>query len=109
MSKEKPSIWLILVSLLMLFVSGAWTLATITPFWITKDMRTVMLITVTAANVSFLVTLLTAMLLYMDVNARESLRRIMKYAFVIGILVLIISIILFSASYLIAPPPHFPD
>lgn len=109
MNEEKPSVWLILVSLLMLFVSGAWTLATITPFVISKTVRTLMLISVTTANVCFLGTLLAAMLLYSYIGARESLRKVMVFAFSIGIFALIVSIILFSASFLTSPPSYYPD
>lgn len=109
MSEEKPSVWLVLVSLLMLFVSGAWTLASITPFGISKIARSLMLITVTTANVCFLVTLLAAMLLYSDVGTKEKLKKIMILAFSVGIFALISSIILFSGSFLISPPPYYPD
>lgn len=109
MSEEKPSVWLVLVSLLMLFVSGAWTLATITPFWISETVRSLMLITVTAANVSFLLTVLAAMLLYSDVGAEERLRKTMVVAFSVGIFALIVAIVLFSASFLVKPPPQFLD
>jgi hypothetical protein len=108
MSEQKPSVWLILVSLLMLFVSGAWTLASITPL-MPKTVRSSMLITVTTANVCFLVTLLAAMLLYSDIGAKENLKKAMVLAFSIGIFALIISIVLFSASFLMTPPPYYPD
>ncbi|MCW4019736.1 MAG: hypothetical protein NWF14_00685 [Candidatus Bathyarchaeota archaeon] len=109
MSEQKTSVWLILVSLLMLFVSGAWTLVSILPFGIFKAVRSFMLITVTTANISFLITLLAAMLLYSDVGERENLKKIMIFAFSIGIFALIVSIVLFSASFLITPPTYYPD
>lgn len=109
MSEQKPSVWLILVSLLMLFVSGAWTLASITPFGISKAVRSFMLITVTTANVCFLVTLLAAMLLYSDVGPKENLKKAMLLAFAVGIFALILSIVLFSGSFLVAPPTYYPD
>lgn len=68
-----------------------------------------MLITVTLANVSFLITLLAAMLLYSDVKTTRNPRKIMIYAFSVGIIALTISILLFSASFLISPPPNYPD
>jgi len=109
MSEQKPSVWLVLVSLLMLFISGAWTLASITPLWISKDMRSFMLISVTTANIAFLTTLLAAMLLYSDVGAKQNLKKTMVLAFSVGILALIVSIVLFSASFLIAPPTYYLD
>jgi hypothetical protein len=107
MSNEKPSVWLIIVSLLMLFVSGAWTVASILPF-VPKDVRASMRITVTAANVSFLLTLLAAMLLYLEVGPKQNLKKAMMLTFSIGIITLIISVILFTASFLITPI-HYPD
>lgn len=109
MSEQKPSVWLILISLLMLFVSGAWTLASITSFGISKAVMPFRLITVTIANISFLVTLLVAMLLYSDIGAKEGLKKTMVFAFSVGIFALIVSIILFSASFLLTPQPYRPD
>jgi len=109
MVEQKPSVWLVLMSLLMLFVSGAWTLASILPFGISKGIRTVMLISATTADISFLVTLLAMMLLYSDVGAKENLKKTMILSFSIGIFALIVSIVLFSASFLIAPPTYYPD
>jgi len=108
MSEQNPSARLILVSILMLFISGAWTLASVTPL-MSRAVRSSMLGTVTTANVCFLVTLLAAMLLYSDVGAKENLKKAMVLAFSIGIFSLIISIVLFSASFLIEPPPYYPD
>jgi hypothetical protein len=108
MSEEKPSVWLIIVSVLMLFVSGVWTLASITPL-APKAVRSFMLITVTTANISFLITLLAAMLLYSDLGAKENLKKTMILAFSIGIFALIVSVILFTASFLITPPTYYPD
>jgi hypothetical protein len=108
MSEQKPSPWLVLVSLLMLLVSGAWTVAAITPF-ISKSMRPFMVVAVTVANISFLGTVLAAMLLYSEVGSKASLKKMMVLAFSIGIFSLITSIILFSALVLIAPPKYYPD
>jgi len=91
----------------MLFVSGAWTLAAITPL-ISRSLRPFVVVTVTAANVSLLATLLAAMLLYSEVGPRPTLKKAMVVAFSAGILTLIISIVLFSAQVLMAPPAY-PD
>jgi hypothetical protein len=103
-AEEKPSIWIILISLLMLFVSGAWTIASIIPFGMQKTIGPIMLVTSTVSNVAFLLTLLSAMILYSNMGPRQGLRKIMVYTFSIGIFALIISIILFSISLLLAPP-----
>jgi hypothetical protein len=73
LAEEKPSIWIVLVSLLMLFVSGAWTLASIMPFGTQKTIRPLMLVTSTISNVAFLLTLLSAMILYSNVLFSTSL------------------------------------
>jgi len=109
MSKEKPSIWLVLISLFMLFVSGAWTVASIMPFMISKTIRSIMIVTVSASNVSFLATLLAAMLQYSGYRKDKNMKKMMVYSFAAGIIALMISIILFSTSYLMLPPQFFPD
>jgi hypothetical protein len=104
LAEEKPSIWIVLVSLLMLFVSGAWTLASIMPFGTQKTIGPLMLVTSTISNVAFLLTLLSAVILYSNMGPRQRLTKIMVYTFSIGVFALIISIILFSTSLLLAPP-----
>jgi len=112
MSEDKPSPWLVIISPLMLFVSGAWTLASIMPFWFSPQVRTYMLLTVTAANISFLITLLLAMFIHTEAKSAKQLRRLMLYSFTIGIVTLSIVIILFTTSYLIGyqqSPPFVVD
>ena len=64
MGEEKPSVWIILVPILMLFVSGAWTLASLIPYVRWGAMRETMFYTVIISNISFLVSLLLSMLFY---------------------------------------------
>ena len=104
MSEEKPSVWIVLVSLLMLFVSGAWTLASFLPFPSGGygSPRSLMFYVTMASNISFLISLLVSMLLYLGIGSREGMRWIMIFAFSMGILALISSIILFTASFFMA-------
>lgn len=64
MSEEKPSVWIVLVSLLMLFISGAWTLASLIPYVRHGAMRETMFCTTTVSNISFLISTLLSMLFY---------------------------------------------
>jgi hypothetical protein len=87
----------------MLFISGAWTLAAITP--LSPDAaRPLVLVTVTTANISSLVTVLAAILLYIDIGPIREIRRPMVIAFSVVMCSLIVCIVLFSASVLIVPP-----
>jgi hypothetical protein len=103
--RKKLSPWLVILSLLMLLISGAWTLAAITPH-LSNAARPLVLITVTTANISSLVTVLAAMLLYTDIGPRREIRRVMVLTFSIGMCSLVLCIILFSASILIIPPKY---
>jgi hypothetical protein len=107
--EERPSIWIVLVSILMLFVSGAWTLATITPFVTLKGIRSATLTMVTAANIAFLGSVLASMLLYARVGKIERMRSLMVTSFTIGILALAVSILMFAGVHIWSPMTYFPD
>jgi hypothetical protein len=111
MSEEKPSVWIVLVSLLMLFVSGAWTLASFIPYVRFKALRELMFYAVTFSNISFLGSLLLSMRFYLEVGEKETNKRRMVLAFSIGVLTLIVSIVVFAASIIMTPqyPPYPPD
>jgi len=103
--QEKLSPWPVILSLLMLFISGAWTLAAITPLS-PNAARPLVLVTVTAANISSLVTVLAAILLYTDIGPRTEIRKVMVLAFSVGMCSLVLCIMPFSASILIVPPKY---
>jgi hypothetical protein len=98
MGEEKTSIWIVLVSILLLFVSGTWTLATIRPFVPHKGIRSATLTTVTAANISFLGSVLAPMLLYARVGEIERMRSLMVISFTIVVLALVVFIIMFAGT-----------
>ena len=104
MSQEKPSVLIVLVPLLMLFISGAWTLASLIPYVRWGAMRETMFYTVIISNISFLVSLLLSMLFYLEMGEKETHKRRMVLAFSIGIIALIISIVVFTASFVMQPP-----
>jgi len=71
----------------MLFVSGAWTMAAIISVNMNKTLASIMLATATASNVSFLLAMLAAILLYSGLEKGE--RVIMVCLFAIGIVSLV--------------------
>ncbi len=95
---------MVLVSLLMLFVSGAWTIASIMPSTMNKPLSSIMLVTTTVSNISFLLTLLVTMLLYSEVGPRERLGKTMVYLFSAGIIALAATVMLFLIAFLTTPP-----
>ena len=109
MAEEKAPTWIIVTTLVMLFISGCWTLATIIPFRIDQPIRSAMVITVTIADIAFLLSLLASMLSYSGMSRKEAMKRISILMFCLGITALIVSIILFSTSYLTKTPPYYPD
>jgi hypothetical protein len=100
-TRPGPLIW---ITLFMIFISGCWTLATIVPFPLAWPTRAVQLAVVTVSNISFLVSLLASMLYQGEMIERETARRWSIIFFAVGITALIVSILLFSASYLVKPP-----
>lgn len=100
MSRELTPSSFILITLVMLFISGCWTLATIMPYPIEYGFRAVMIAAVTASNVSFLFSLLTSALSYAGIGQDRSMRRLMIILFTIGVSALVVSVILFSISTL---------
>ena len=75
MSEEKPSVGIVLVPLLMLFISGAWTLASLIPYVRHRAMRETMFCTTTVSNISFLISTLFSMLFYLEMGEKENLKR----------------------------------
>lgn len=67
-------------------------------------MRETMFYTVIISNISFLVSLLLSMLFYLEVGEKETHKRRIVLAFSIGIIALIISIVVFTASFVMQPP-----
>jgi len=106
MSEEKPSVWIVLVSLLMLFVSGAWSLASLIPCVRCEILWLLIFHLVTVSNILFLVSLLLPMMIDLEMGAKEDLKRRMILAFSIYVLALIISIVLFTASFIMMPLPR---
>ena len=104
MAEEKGPTWMIWVTLFMIFISGCWTFATIIPFPHTLASRTALMIGVTVADVTFLISLLASMLSYSGMADREQMRRWAVIMFCLGITALVASIILFSASSITKPP-----
>jgi peptidoglycan/LPS O-acetylase OafA/YrhL len=104
MSEDKPSVWIVLVPLLMLFVSGAWTLASFIPYVRFRALRELMFYAVTFSNISFLVSLLLSMRFYLEVGEKKTNKRRLVLAFSIGVLALIVSIVVFAASVVMQPP-----
>lgn len=100
MSREMTQSSFIVITLVMLFISGCWTLATIMPYPIEYWFRAVMIAAVTASNVSFLLSLLTSALSYAGIGQDQSMRRLMIILFTIGVSALVVSVILFSISTL---------
>lgn len=108
MSEEKVSTWIIVTTLFMMFISGCWTVATIIPWKLHPSIRSAMIITVTIADVAFLLSLLASMLSY-SLSSKEATKKVSMFMFCLGIAALVVSIILFSASFLLKPPPYYPD
>ncbi|MEM3646735.1 MAG: hypothetical protein QW334_01125 [Thermofilum sp.] len=104
MSEQKPLLWIVLISLLMLFVSGAWTIASIMFFTRNKTLSSIMLATATASNISFLLTLLAAMLLYSGVERGRRLMIMMVGLFSAGIIFLVYTVLFFLIAFLTTPP-----
>jgi len=100
MSRELRPSSFIVIALVMLFVSGCWTLAAIMPYPIEYGFRVVMVATVTASNVSFLLSLVTSVLSYGGLGEEQRMKRLMIILFTIGVATLVISVILFSISTL---------
>ena len=100
MDGERVPSWIFITTLLMIFVSGCWTIATIGPFLIRPDFRPYTIVAVTIANLAFLLSLMTSMFSYAKLGDQSKIKQIMVYLFSSGILSLIISIVIFSISYL---------
>jgi len=99
----------IVITLVMLFISGCWTLACTIPYPIKYEFRVIMTATVTASNVAFLLSLLSSVLSYSGMGNEGKMKRIIIYSFSIGITALVISVILFSIAYIMTAPRYYPE
>lgn len=96
---EKPLAWFVLVGLALLFISGCWMVGSLTIVprrSELKFLRTALLTTAALANISFPIAILTSILGLAEIVGEEKARKANAYAFLAGIIFLIISIILFS-------------
>jgi len=96
----------ILITLVMLFISGCWTIASIISFPIKYEFRVIMTMMVTASNVAFLLSLLASVLSYEGMGNEEKMKRVIVYSFSIGIFALVISVIMFSLAYITTAPRY---
>lgn len=99
---------MVVITLTMLFVSGAWTIAAIMSVNMNKTLGSIMLATATASNVSFLLAMLVAILLYSGLEKGERLRVIMVCLFAVGIVSLVYTVVLFLLAFL-TRYPALPD
>ncbi|MBO3753608.1 MAG: hypothetical protein FGF53_01815 [Candidatus Brockarchaeota archaeon] len=104
MSEQKNPVWMVVITLTMLFVSGAWTIAAIMSVNMNKTLGSIMLATATASNVSFLLAMLVAILLYSGLEKGERLRVIMVCLFAVGIVSLVYTVVLFLLAFLTRYP-----
>lgn len=95
---------MVVITLTMLFVSGAWTIAAIMSVNMNKTLGSIMLATATASNVSFLLAMLVAILLYSGLEKGERLRVIMVCLFAVGIVSLVYTVVLFLLAFLTRYP-----
>ncbi|MCX8183038.1 MAG: hypothetical protein N3F08_01255 [Crenarchaeota archaeon] len=104
MSEQKNPVWMVVITLTMLFISGAWTIAAVMSVNMNKTLGSIMLATATASNVSFLLAMLTAILLYSGLEKGEKLRVIMVCLFAVGIVSLVYTVVLFLFAFLTRYP-----
>ncbi len=96
---EKPLTRFVVVGLVLLFISGCWMVGSLTiiPRRLELDFLRLTLLTTNAlANISFLVSILASILGLADIVKEERSRKAAAYAFIAGIVLLIVSIALFS-------------
>jgi hypothetical protein len=91
----------------MLFISGAWTIVSIIFFTRSRTLSAIMLTTATASNISFLLTLQTAMLLYSGVEKGRRLTIMTIGLFSAGIIFLVYTVLFFLIAFLTGPPLSF--
>jgi len=107
--KKEDPLTRFVVSLIMLFISGGWMLVT----WLaTSSMESIIvrqiLLTLGAfSTVSFLFSILIFFLDLSDVIEEERAKKAMAYAFAIGILLLCISIILYTGVIATQPTNRY--
>ncbi len=95
---------MVVITLTMLFVSGAWTIAATMSVNMNETLGSIMLATATASNVSFLLTMLVAILLYSGLEKGGRLRVIMVCLFAVGIVSLVYTVVLFLLAFLARYP-----
>ena len=98
---------LIIISLVMLFISGCWTVAAVIPFPLGADLRSVMIAAVAASNVTFLLSVLAAVFSHAGLGDAGKMRKVMLTFFSIGVAALVVSVMIFSISQ-IARAPSLP-
>jgi hypothetical protein len=104
LNEQKPPVWIMIVSLLMLLISSAWTMAAVFSVSINRTLASIMLATATASNISFLLAMLTAILLYSGLEKGGRFRLIMVSLFAIGIVSLVYTVVLFLLAFLTRYP-----
>jgi len=110
--EKKPLTWFLVVNLVLLFISGCWmigSLMIITWRIPPKFVSHLLLITSALANISFLASLLASILGTANITQETGARRATVYAFVAGILFLMVSIIIFCSVVILYVPPYFGD
>ena len=87
------------MGLVMLFISGCWTLAAIMPFPVSLGTRGVQVAAVAVSNVAFLLGVLTSAFSYAGMGKSERMSKVFLAFFSIGVAALALSIIAFTISY----------
>ena len=96
---KRPLTRFVVVGLVLLFISGCWMVGSLTIVsWRLKPefLRTTLLTTNALANISFLVSILASILGLAEIVEEERARKTTAYAFAAGVVLLIVSIALFS-------------
>lgn len=109
LEKGKPLTWFVIVNLALLFISGCWMVGSlmVTSWKSSLGFARPMLLTSTAlANISFLASMLTSILGTANIVKEDPARRVTVYAFTIGILLLIVSMIIFC-WIVVATSPYY--
>ncbi|GEM_PF-3880888 len=92
---EKPLAWFIIINLVLLFISGCWTIGSLIFVQSQRPesfVRITVLIADTLANGFFLISILINIFGLTEIIKEEMARKIAAYTFAIGIISLIISI-----------------
>lgn len=95
---EKALTWLLIIGLILLFISGCWTIGILIIIQSQRPepfLRTTILMVDILANASFLISILISAFGLAEIIKEEVARKFTAYVLAIGIIFLIISIILF--------------